>query len=253
MPPLTRSAARQLLAGPVLDEQDTRGRTPALSGRGSNANVAKDSVVELFSAQRPQSPQRLSCTTIQADAYSLRRPVKQLAVAVWKARDDTDAYTKMSAGQVLTQSPETDHCIEVQLVENALVCAAKQLPTDATALATCTHTLRNAFNSIDNLNVTTRSVNQAKKGPFTAAVNRLYGSSGRTLRVVSAEQLARTGAAKKLCDDGTWQRIEDEVARSFELLQDKLAASGPGGRQCNELCHATMEELQQALSRIEIL
>jgi hypothetical protein len=50
---------------------------------------------------------------------------------------------------------------------------------------------------------------------------RVASVNGNTeLRVVSLEQLARHGRARWMVDDGTWARIEGELMKSFDRMQD---------------------------------
>jgi hypothetical protein len=107
--------------------------------------------------------------------------------------------------------------LEVQIVELAFAAAACQgALKDAAAAAAAA---RSVVNDVANLNVTSKRVNQAKRGPFTALSNRVQNPR---LRMVSAEQLARQGAARWLVDEGHWPRVQREVVVSWEAFSDRL-------------------------------
>jgi hypothetical protein len=188
-------------------------------------------------------------TGVSADSLSLREKVTCKRDAVWAARCDRDAYTLRPRSE--TEFPQVDHAVEVQLVEIALAAAAVSPSSDAAEAAAA---LRDALNSVENLNVTSRRVNQAKRGPFTAVANR--ARDGR-LRAVSAEQLARQGAAKWLVDEGHWARVEKEVVLSWDALQSRLGeGSAPRagmGKGAGKVLDATSEELRAVLEGSKLL
>ena len=188
-----------------------------------------------------------------SDALALREAVTAKADAVWTMHRDIDAYT--GASREATIAPNVDHTIEVQLVELALVRTYKQCAGSGVismAAAQAAEVLRRAFNDVDNLNVTSGKVNQSKRGPFTAAINRLQ--SDRGLRMVPLEQLARQGAAKWLVDDGSWARIERSIVASYDATSDALCGGAvedglPGSR---ELVSGTVEELSTMLEKLGV-
>ena len=167
------------------------------------------------------------------------------------------------------------HVLEVQLAENALVRTLPLgVPPSAASALAATH-LRGACNDLGNLNVTSRRVNQSKRGPFTAALRRvrLEGRDGRSLRSVPLEQYARQGAARWLVDDGTWARIECEMRRTCENLSGALdtamheeADDGPWSvgdlstrpvvtgwhREAVRIAEDTLEELDALLARLGV-
>ena len=163
----------------------------------------------------------LGSMTSVAGRVKLRRSVTARSDDVWASNADVDVYTHLTRPVVVTMQPEVDHLVECGLVEKALDRSAQAngLTSDGLsgfAAQHCRDTLVSILNADSNLNVTTRRVNQKKKGPFISAQNRLGGSR---FRQVSIEQHARTGAARELVEDGTWARIERAVVqRPFMIV-----------------------------------
>jgi len=106
-------------------------------------------------------------------ALALRRAVTGKAEAVWAHRGGVDVYSRTSRAQ--TEKPNVDHALEVQLAEVALVRAFGDAHARSASMATAqaTELLRGALNDVENLNVTSARINLAKRGPWTAAINRL--------------------------------------------------------------------------------
>ena len=180
---------------------------------------------------------------------ALREAVTSKAGVVWSRRGDVDVYCGTRRGA--TQQPQVDHCLEVQLAEAALVRtfgADRRTSTQSMATAQASELIRDALNGLDNLNVTSAKINTGKRGPFTAALNRLQNDR---LRGVTIEQLARQGRGQWMVDDGTWARIEVAVVASYDALCDELVGDGvdalpPAAR----LVAGTVEELESMLSRL---
>ena len=157
---------------------------------------------------------------------SMRKGVTRRKDAVWSLRDDTDAYTLLAKSHVERANAEVDHILDVALVETSFDrCCGEDgagpwrrstEPHCGLWVAQCAEMLSEHLNANDNLNVTTRRVNQKKKGPMASALHRMRFDS---LRSVSLEQFARSGAARELVDDGTWARIEALMAARAEALQ----------------------------------
>ena len=199
-------------------------------------------------------------STISERTLGLREGVHKRAEEVWTARSGRDAYTRRDRSEVIVATPQVDHVLEVQLVEHALVHAMREAGVGGGSISMAAvqsaETLRATFNNVSNLNVTTARINQAKRGPFTAAMNRLRASEthGSSLRTIPLEQLARQGKAKFLVDDGTWAHIECEVVVSYEACQVLIEEASEGGlRPARELSTASVEELGATLSRLGIL
>lgn len=192
-----------------------------------------------------------------AGRVKFRRSVTAKAGNVWLANAELDVYTKLSRSVVATMLPEVDHKLECAVVEHAFDRAARsselsQASLDGFAAMHCRETLTDLLNSVSNLNVTTRRVNQKKKGPFVAANNRL---SGRSLRVLSLEQHARAGAARELVDDGTWHHIEQAVLESgsrFGEVVQELSDDASMHADGRKLLRATEDELGRVLSLLKL-
>ena len=174
----------------------------------------------------------------------LRESVTAKASQVWAHRGEVDVYC--GATRTATERPQVDHCLEVQLAETALVRAfnnERGCSVSSIATAQASDLIRAALNKVSNLNVTSAKINQAKRGPFTAALNRL--DSDR-LRSVSIEQLARQGRGKWMVDNGTWARIEKAVVASYDDVAEALedADALPAA---SKLVKGSVEELQSML------
>ena len=98
--------------------------------------------------------------------------------------------------------------------------------------------------------MTSRKINQAKRGPFTAAINRLRKRDG-TLREISVEQLARSGKAKWLVDNGSWENIRGEIVASYDRMEDTLGQHRLTRAQTKTL-ENVVEELHETLDKIKI-
>ena len=192
------------------------------------------------------------------ELLSLREAnIHSLQNDVWLSRGNTDAYTTQGRNVVVASKPQVDHVIEIQLAEHAMMRAIGNcggiLSQGGVSMATAqaAQTLREVLNATQNLNVTTARVNQAKRGPFTAAMNRLRNEQ---LRTITLEQLARKGRAAWLVDDGTWARIEREVIRSYDessiTLESAMVAHNLRGAP--ELAEATIEEMGALLQRLDV-
>ena len=97
--------------------------------------------------------------------FPLRKGVTDLAPQVWKYRNDQDVYRFKN--ELETKLPEVDHCIEIQLLNDAFInCKPNGRPLIYSLV-------KDKVNGIENLNVTTHEVNQAKKGPITSFISRL--------------------------------------------------------------------------------
>ena len=161
-----------------------------------------------------------------------------------------DAYTAERKRDVV--KPQSDHVLEVQLVEHAFVETLLQ-PTVRTYTAreqdVAAGKLRTHFNDLANLNVTSSRVNQSKRGPHTAALNRLRSAHG--LRGLQLHQLARQGAASWLVDAGVWTTIERQMAESYDTIAAAIEDEDDHHRN-NGLVASTQETLHETLGRLGI-
>jgi hypothetical protein len=178
---------------------------------------------------------------------ALREAVTSKAGVVWEHRGDVDAYC--GATRAATEKPQVDHCLEVQLAEVALVrtySSDRGSSAQSMATAQATELIRNALNGVANLNVTSAKINQAKRGPFTAALNRLQSDKFRS---VTIEQLCRQGRGKWMVDDGTWARIEATVVSAHDdvttALQNVTVLPAAG-----TLINGSLDELSSMLDTL---
>lgn len=183
---------------------------------------------------------------------SMRKGVTRRKAAVWSLRDDTDAYTLLAKPRVECANAEVDHILDVALVDASFDrCCGNDgagpwrrstEPHCGFWVAQCADVLSEHLNGDENLNVTTRRVNQKKKGPMTSALHRLGLD---TMRSVSLEQFARSGAARELVDDGTWARIEALMASRAEALQTLAEGGAPWTplRPIDAAMHPTAQRL----------
>lgn len=189
-----------------------------------------------------------------AEALVLRESVTSKADAVWKHRGGVDVYSGATREDTVKQ--QVDHQLEVQLAEIALVRTYEEQGRCAQAVsiaaAQAADALRTALNNVHNLNVTSARHNQAKKGPISAAINRLQSDKG--LRIVPLEQLARQGKAKWLVDNGDWARIERAVVQSYDQASDWLRDEALGAEDglpgAQRVIEGTVEELGSMLDKI---
>ena len=177
----------------------------------------------------------------------LRASVSNKGNAVWEYRE-MDLYTGRGPGQ--TQIPEVDHVLEVQLLDFAFVLSYGAVGgrEGSMAAAQAHEQISDVFNGVTNLNVTTKKINCAKRGPFTSALNRLNSDSLRDLKL---EQFARQGSARSLVDDGTWARIEAAIVNVYDATNLQLSEADllPSA---NALAERTMEELGSVLDRLGV-
>ena len=151
---------------------------------------------------------------------SLRRNVSKQQDDVWSLRNDIDLYTLQSRSSITKQIPEIDHMLEIMLFERAFERARHINGANCAngfAVAHATELLRDQCNMLANLNVTTRRINQKKKGPIGSAMRRQERALGaHDLRIIPLEQYARSGAARELVDSGVWKRIERSIQSQLD-------------------------------------
>lgn len=167
----------------------------------------------------------------------IRKNVSHLRDEVWEFRNHRDAYARTTKFE---DALNVDHVLELQLASFASLDDPAVLPLT-----------RDVFNGDINLNATSKRINQAKRGPFTAAINRLTKRDG-SLREISAEQLARNGRARWLVDEGVWARIEREVVASYDGADEELKTRRLTRAQCKKI-EEGMDRLHDALSKIKIM
>lgn len=187
-------------------------------------------------------------------AFGLRMPVTQKRDVVWEWRGDVDVYSHKARGTTSTAALQVDHVIECQLAEVAMARAMRvhNVMRIGMVAGQASEVLRGASNDVFNLNVTTMRINQAKKGPFVSAINRLK-IDGHSLRRVSLKQMARMGRARWMVDSGDWDRVETAIEKSFDCVRDALVINTvdvlPG---VESIVDSTADELHAILEHLGI-
>ena len=177
------------------------------------------------------------------EPFSLRRNVSTKKEKVWQHQNYKDVYTGATKEKTIAQTANVDHILEIQIVEHAMTASLKDNRE-------MTDRVRDALNAVQNLNVTTKKLNMAKRGPFTAALNRLNKRDG-TLREISVDQLARSGKAKWLVDEGVWDKIKTHIVDSYEQIENKLSQERLTRNQSKILEHS-LDDLHGVLNKIRI-
>jgi sarcosine oxidase delta subunit len=95
--------------------------------------------------------------------------VHHLAEEVWRHRGGFDAYSGVKRTLVDRKVPNVDHIAEVQILNVAWCSALHAAPVGMRTRASKDR-LQQIVNGVENLNVTTFAINQAKKGPFSRLV-----------------------------------------------------------------------------------
>jgi hypothetical protein len=189
---------------------------------------------------------------------TLRRPVLNKSEEVWTHRNGVDLYTRQTRASVSNNHPEVDHVLEVAFLQDAQeqACVLEGARVwHGFAAMHMGELLQDVANCVENLNVTTRMVNQKKKGPFMSVRNRMRKPGGHNLRSISLEQFARTGAARPLIDDGTWARIETSIVQTWDELKPRLedVKEERAHLLTRRLLTQTVDEVDQLLARIGLM
>jgi hypothetical protein len=170
-----------------------------------------------------------------------------MKAAVWLKHNYCDVYTRKTKDEMEGCKEEVDHVLEIQLLQHAA--AATNLYTNDPMLLN----FRRVVNSTLNLNVTTMEINQAKKGPFTAALNRLNNINGGGLQGLSVAELARNGDKWKLGDgDDIWDNIEGQIVVSFDEMKAMLKEDPIMTREQTKIMKAVVGSLQETIGKLQI-
>lgn len=162
--------------------------------------------------------------------------------AVLEHRGGRDAYTKRSA-RGLGDEGNVDHVMECQVLRYAAEDVLSGRVHEGVG-----RRFAAAVNDVSNLNLTSRRVNQSKKGPFTAALNRL----GKGATSVDLEALARAGRASWLVDEGAWTNIEHEIVESYDALERRLEEERATRAHAKALAKAT-EAVRETLDKMGLM
>ena len=139
----------------------------------------------------------------------------------WEYRANLDMYTGLSKSKSENVGRiQVDHVVEVQVLNFVHSQAAS---TTRCSRAT-ERTLSSLLNSTSNLNCTTMSINQAKKGPITRWLHDYQdacGSSGAMSGSLSTSA-RESVAGRKLIDQGVWSGVERGIVNVFDELNDRV-------------------------------
>lgn len=161
---------------------------------------------------------------------SLREAVTSATDDVWAHRGSIDLYSLLRRPAVERAECEVDHVLEVQCANLAWCTALDRAPVASRAAAQAAHRtardkLQILVNSVENLNVTTRCINQAKKGPFTAFNRRATGETTWKDGEDCLEDLARNSTSanvRALVEDGHWANIERALQQTVGYILDTI-------------------------------
>lgn len=159
-------------------------------------------------------------------------------------REGRDAYTRSCARGLLSRGEgQVDHVLECQVLRHATRGVLDDAKNDGVV-----RRFSAAANDVSNLNLTSRRVNQSKKGPFTAALNRLEKGATK----VDLEGLARKGRAGWLVDEGAWANVEREIVESYDAMERRLEAERATRAHAKTLARAT-EAVRETLDKMGLL
>lgn len=161
--------------------------------------------------------------------------VTGLAEEVWNYRGGVDAYSGGTRREVNNKAPEVDHVTEVQILNIAWCSALKKAPVAARTRA-AKGRLQHIVNDVQNLNVTTHAINQAKKGPFMKFVklavtdgDHPFSSAGDAECLADLARQSRTRSVAKLFEDGIWEKIELSLQDAADKTYDIVGESAELG------------------------
>ena len=174
--------------------------------------------------QKTPPPASATPPAKQIDTSTLRGNVTSKGGEVWEHRHDTDAYTGKSRKETLM--PEVDHVVEIQILDTALSKAvASLLGGSGTKPRSSYKKAADIANGLSNLNVTTHTINQKKKGPFSAFLHQYDPKHEHNLRPRALDQLCRTSHpdwAAKPEWQSVWTNITKQVVASYDDMQGQL-------------------------------
>ena len=138
---------------------------------------------------------------------------------VWSFRGGRDLYGGGSRGAVSSQEPQVDHILEIQVV-NLAWCSAL---ADGVRTRGAKESIQLFVNDLPNLNVTSKVINQAKKGPFIRFLKKMVQDGDHPWASgteSTLEELARKGApsVRRLVDSGSWAKIEQAVQNTKDSI-----------------------------------
>ena len=143
---------------------------------------------------------------------NLRESVSGLTDRIWMYRVNVDAYKKRSKADSEGVRMENDHVLEIQILD----AVQWSLPPACNTRAV-TDTLKVIANHVSNLNVTTKEINRAKKGPFTIWRNHYYDGMPIPLDVAIGLTSSPYGKTT-MKDEGYWDNIKEAVVKTYDKV-----------------------------------
>lgn len=210
--------------------EDATATTSTGTGTGAGAGARATSFAMMAGTDRirPSMPELMAFNRCPE---GLRESVTSSINHAFDFRGSVDLYTGLAEDVVRTMRPQVDHVVEIQLANVAWCTALKQVPVGARTRGAKVK-LEEIINSVVNLNVTPAAINQSKKGPFQAFVNRLVDGGDRPAwkdDETCIGDLARKGSkgVRALVEDGIWDNIERAVLTTQDQLIEEISTSTP--------------------------
>ena len=156
----------------------------------------------------------------------------------------------MPREEVSDREPEVDHVWECQLADLAWDKAVVE-NVDFGPAANTRHSRKMTMAIVNdplNLNVTTHTINQRKKGPFTRWKHSYEADRPRDLD----DCVRDSQSGRQLLEDGHWNNIERAVVVTYDEME-KRAALDQGQKSIAVEARATwLEELKVFMDKMSI-
>lgn len=177
-----------------------------------------------------------------AGRMELRRNVSPMKETVWRHRRGKDIYTQNLQPVVEAHRPQVDHVFELQLFEYCRGIVYQQCSFRVTR--GMEQGLCALVNGFQNLNVTTESLNQKKKGPIMAWRNQADGTGCAPL-----EDFARR-TQRELVETGTWGNIQSSIVQSWEESHE--IKEGMPESNMKKYCESVLDQGHFAMEKMQI-
>ena len=180
--------------------------------------------------------------------------------AVWEQRQHKDIYT-LEGRSAYDDNPnvvvQVDHVWEIQLLNRVATVVDAKLPFQRVTRAQAAlaqpkvdlerirlKEVRKIVNEKVNLNNTSSTINQAKKGPFTKFVHRLQSEASRgTVKSVFGLGESRPTNLTRL----EWENIEKALIECQSGIDDEIEALGPENSKCLTIFQEELNNLSNQL------
>ena len=188
------------------------------------------------------------CVDDDTSKLTLRTPVADKSEEVWRLRREIDIYSRKSRKEVY--EPEVDHVWECQLADMAWDKAVVESFHFGPAANTrqSRKTTMAIVNDPLNLNVTTHTINQRKKGPFTRWKHSYEADRPRDLD----DCVSESQPGRQLRDDGYWANIERAVVVTYDEMVKRAALDQAQKSVGVEARAAWLEELNVLMDKMSI-